>query len=141
MPRRCSIETILGWVVVVAIVVGFGYVRVPKKQPVPTVEVKVLSANVNGRLYTKEAGPNDFASQYVVMPADDNSGEAVILPWSVIKVSTHKFPASELVDGWAAYNKFVEDLRAKNDPLLPEALRVQSQLNSQSHAATNERHL
>ena len=62
------------------------------------------------------------------MPADDNSGEAVILPWSVIKVSTHKFPASELVDGWAAYNKFVEDLRTKNDPLLPEALRVQSQL-------------
>ena len=62
------------------------------------------------------------------MAADDNSGEAVILPWSVVKVSTHKMAVSDLVDGMEFYKKFVEDLRARNDPLLPEALRVQGQL-------------
>lgn len=102
---KSSTDTILGWVVVIAIVVGFGYLESSKNPTGPTIEVKTLSANVNGRLYTKEAGPKDLASQYVVMPADDNSGEAVVLPWSVIKVSTRKMRVSELVDGLAAYNR------------------------------------
>ncbi len=116
-----STDTILGWVLVIAIVVGFGYWKSSKKPSGPTITVKTLSANVNGRLYTKEAGPQDLASQYVVMPADDGSGESVVLPWSVIKVSTRKMQVSELVDGLESYNRFVQDMRAKNDPLLPEA--------------------